>query len=311
MPQNLSPNDIGSPEYYDLLRAEADFWGRVSTGSVDSSVAVWRNADLAQVISGDLHARALDLVAARGKRVLDLGCSSGTLALPLAQRGCVVDGVDISFVRVQGGAQQVAAMRAADEHGSGDVRFFVSDLNRLGLAPETYDVVLAAAVLHHVLDLDDLIAVIYRALKPGGTLICLDHMESSRAGLFLRYLLLFLLPTEVRYWRKPLHLFNRVMARVYRRWRSARPAPAAFTLPERSPFEDISGSQAIALIRDHFIVETYQTHLAFADIVAGHLRLGSEAREVRMARWLRRCDDWLIRRRWLRGNMYYLVAHKP
>ena len=202
-------------------------------------------------------------------------------------------------------------MRAADEHGSGDVRFFVSDLNRLGLASETYDVVLAAAVLHHVLDLDDLIAVIYRALKPGGTLICLDHMESSRAGQFLRYLFLFLLPTEVPYWRKPLHLFNRVMARVYRRWWPTRPAPTAFTLPERSPFEDISGSGSIALIRDHFTVETYQTHLAFADIVAGHLRLGSPAREVRMARLLRRFDDWLIRRRWLRGDMYYLVAHKP
>lgn len=310
MTRNLSKNDIGSVEYYELLRAEADFWGRVSTGEVDSAVAVWRNPELAHVISGNLHARALDRVAAHGARVLDLGCSSGTLAFPLARRGCVVDGVDISFVRVRQGAQQADAM-LSEAGAQGDVRFFVGDLNRLGLAAETYDVVLAAAVLHHVLDLANLLGVVERALKPGGALVCLDHMESSLSSLLLRYLLLFLLPTEVPYWRKPLHLFNRAMARVYRRWRPAGSAPAAFTLPERSPFEDISGAEAIALIRERFVVESCETHLAFADIVAGHLRLGSEARELRMASWLRRCDDWLIRRRWLRGSMYYLVAHKP
>lgn len=309
MTPKLSKSDIGSEKYNELLQAEADFWGRVSTGRVDTSVAVWRNPELAHAISGDLHARALDQVAARGQRVLDLGCSNGTLAIPLARRGCVVDGVDISFVRVRQGAEQVAAARA-EANLPGDVRFFVGDLNRLGLAPASYDVVLAAAVLHHVLDLDALLTVVQRALKPGGALICLDHMESSKAGQLLRYLLLFLLPTEVPYWRKPLHLFNRVMARLYRRWSPARPAPPAFTLPERSPFEDVSGSEAVTLIGQRFVVETYQTHLAFADIVAGHLRLGSEARAVQLARRLRRLDDWLIRRRWLRGDMYYLVAHK-
>ena len=227
MTPKLSKNNIGSEEYYEFLHAEADFWGRVSTGNIDCSVAVWRDAKLAQVISGNLHTRRpRNLAAARGRRILDLGCSSGTLALPFAQRGCVVDGVDISFVRVRRKAFSKSPPYTQQTNtGSGDVRFFVSDLNRLGLASETYDVVLAAAVLHHVLNKDDLIAVIYRALKPGGTLICLDHMESSRAGQFLRYTFLFLLPTEVPYWRKPLHLFNRVMARVYRRWSSTRPAP--------------------------------------------------------------------------------------
>jgi len=39
------------------------------------------------------HARLLELVGS-GKRVLDVGCSSGYLARPLVERGCVVIGVE-------------------------------------------------------------------------------------------------------------------------------------------------------------------------------------------------------------------------
>ena len=39
------------------------------------------------------HARLLDLVGA-GKRVLDVGCSSGYLARPLVERGCTVVGIE-------------------------------------------------------------------------------------------------------------------------------------------------------------------------------------------------------------------------
>ena len=131
------------------------------------------------------------------------------------------------------------------EHWSGDARLFVSDLNRLALARDTYDVVLAASVLHHILDLEYLIGAVYRALKPGGTLICLDHMEPSGLGRLIRYGLLTILPTEVPYWQKPVHAFKRLMARVFKYSLPQVTAPAAFTLPERSPFEDISGHQAV------------------------------------------------------------------
>ena len=57
--------------------------------------------------------------------------------------------------------------------------------------------------------------------------------------------------------------------------------------------------------------ETCQPYLAFTEIVAGHLHLGSPQREVKLVGWLRRLDDWLIQHRIVHGETYFLVAHKP
>jgi 2-polyprenyl-3-methyl-5-hydroxy-6-metoxy-1,4-benzoquinol methylase len=306
----ISKSEVGTPRYYELLQQEAEFWERTARGEMDISVATWRDAELTAATSGDLLARALDLVVARGPRVLELACADGALSMRLARRGCMCDGIDISTGLIEQGRQQIATLRSA-ENWLGHVHLRVDDLNRIELAPNAYDVVLAAAALHHVLDLEHLIGEIYKALKPGGTLVCLDHMGPAVASRVLRYLFLFVLPTEVPYRRKPVHVFNRLMARMYRRFLPQRPTPASFALPERSPFEEISGGEAVSYVRDRFVVETYQTHLAFADLVAGHLRLGSHAREVKMARLLRRLDDWLVTRLGVRGVTYYLVARKP
>jgi len=219
----------------------------------------------------------------------------------------VVDGVDIAPGRVHQGQALIEQLRMA-ERWTGDARLRVGDLNRLEAPEGSYDVVLAAAVLHHVLDYDHLLDVVVRVLNPGGAFVCLDHMQPSLAGPVLRYFWLTLLPTEVPYRRKPIHAFNRAMARIYRRWPQP-VTPDAFRLPERSPFEDITGSEVIAAIRQRFIVERYETYLLFADVVAGHLRM-SQVRNVATTRWLRRLDDWMVRALGLRGQTYFLVARK-
>ncbi|MGH2386591.1 MAG: class I SAM-dependent methyltransferase [Chloroflexota bacterium] len=305
-----SIREIGSPAYLAAVRREAAFWEDVASGVVDLSVAAWRDSALSDATTGDLVKRALDLTVRRGPRVLELACGGGGISMLLAGRGCHCDGIDLSPGLIERG-RRTAEERAAQEQWPGSVRLMTGDLNRIELEPEHYDVVLANAALHHVLDLDHLLNEVHAALKPGGTLICLDHMEPSRPGLLLRYALLLILPTEIPYHRKPLHVFNRLMARVYRRFLPKRPAPAAFTLPDHSPFEDVSGSEAGTVIRRLFTVETYRTYLAFADIVSGHLRLGSRRREAAMARRLRAIDDALIRGLGLRGQTYYLVARKP
>lgn len=305
-----SIREIGSPAYLAAVRQEAAFWEDVASGAVDVSVAAWRDSALAGATTGDLVDRALDLTVKRGPRVLELACGSGGISMLLAGRGCHCTGIDLSPGLIERG-RHTAAKRAAQEHWPGSVQLATGDLNRIELEAEHYDVVLANAALHHVLDLQHLLREVYRTLKPGGTLICLDHMEPSRPGLLLRYMLLLILPTEIPYHRKPLHVFNRVMARVYRRFLPQHPAPAAFTLPAHSPFEDVSGSEAISVIRGLYKVESYRTYLAFADIVSGHLRLGSRRREAALARRLRAADDLLIRRLGLRGQTYYLVARKP
>ena len=309
-PPKITARDIGTPAYQELLRQEAEFWERSARGETDNSVAAWRDTDLIEAAWGDLLQKTLDLAVANGPRVLELACADAETSMQLARRGCVATGVDVAMGLLRHSQEIIRTQRSA-EHWPGDVRLFVGDLNRLGLAPEAFDVVLAMAALHHTIDLEDLTDQILKTLKPGGLLICMDHMEASPWGLLARYACLFFLPTEVPYWRKPLHLFNRVMARVYRRFLPRQAPPPAFTLPDHSPFEAITGAEAIAHIRRRFQVEHYQTYLAFADVVSGHLRLGSHAREVKLTRGLRRLDDWLIRHLGLRGQTYYLVARKP
>jgi SAM-dependent methyltransferase len=301
--------EIGSLEYFEAVQQEAAYWEGTASGEVDNSLAAWRDPALSEATSGDLLARALDTVVARGRRVLEPACGGGSISMRLARRGCVCDGVDIAPGLIAL-ATRVAADLQAEEHWPGSARFFEGDLNVMDFAAESYDVVLANAALHHVQDLDHLLDALHAALRPGGTLICLDHIEPSRIGLLLRYILLLLLPTEVPYRRKPRHAYNRAMARVYRRFRPAQPAPSAFALPESSPFEDVSGSEVVSKIRERFVVERHDTYLLFADIVAGHLRLRTPARNVALARRLRRVDDWLTQHLKLRGQTYYLVAHK-
>ncbi len=299
---------IGTSQYYDLLHQEARYWERSALGEVDSSLAFWRDAELAAIINGSLCERTFNRIAAAGPRVLELGCADGNMGVQLAARGCYVDGVDIAFNLVRQGAAQIHAGAAADPWKK-NVHLFVGDLNQLGLAPNTYDAILASSVLHHVLDLDNLTDTLYRALKPGGVLVCLDHMEPTWIGLILRYAFLMLLPTEVPYWRKPLHAFNRLMARLYPK-KGPHPIPQAFQLPERSPFEDVTGKEIIPLLFKKFKVETYETHMIFSDTVAGHLRLKSWKSTLALARRLADLDAWLIRHLHLQGETYYLVAQK-
>ena len=300
---------LGSQDNAEAIQREAAYWEATAGGAIDTSVATWRDPALSAVTTGVLLERAIAIVRSRGTRVLELASGGGAISMRLARLGCVCDGVDVAPGLIER-ATQTATERSREEHWPGSARFQVGDLNRMTFPPDLYDVVLAHAALHHVQELDHLLREVRHTLKPGGTLVCVDHMEPSRACLLLRYALLLILPTEVPYRRKPRHVVNRVMARVYRRFLPGRPAPAAFTLPPASPFEDVSGAEAISRIRCLFTVERASTHLLFADVVAGHLRLGSPGRNVAMARRLRRLDDWLTRRFKLRGQTYFLVARK-
>lgn len=106
----------------------------------------------------DLGAPVAELLAPRpGERILDLGCGDGALTAKLAAMGCQVVGVD-------GSAQQVAAARALGL----DAR--VMDGERLGFAGE-FDAVFSNAALHWMKHADDVIAGVWRALRPGGRFV--------------------------------------------------------------------------------------------------------------------------------------------
>jgi 2-polyprenyl-3-methyl-5-hydroxy-6-metoxy-1,4-benzoquinol methylase len=84
---------------------------------------------------GDLH----------DKRILEVGCGSGTLSTYLALRGARAVGVDVS-----GGMLQLARRRA-DLNGVADrVELFESAVEDLAEPDASFDAVLANQVLHHL-----------------------------------------------------------------------------------------------------------------------------------------------------------------
>lgn len=90
--------------------------------------ALWEKGDFAQIaatmrVSGERFADSLDI--APGMKVLDLGCGDGTTAIPIAQRGALVLGIDIAENLVAAGTAR------AKEIGLPNITFREGDASAL------------------------------------------------------------------------------------------------------------------------------------------------------------------------------------
>jgi 2-polyprenyl-3-methyl-5-hydroxy-6-metoxy-1,4-benzoquinol methylase len=105
------------------------------------------------------HAKLLEAVGT-GRRVLDVGCSSGYLARPLSERGNTVVGVEVDPV----------AARTAEAFCE---RVLVGDVEtmELPLEPGSFDVVLCGDVVEHLRDPGAALARLRLFLKPGGRIV--------------------------------------------------------------------------------------------------------------------------------------------
>jgi 2-polyprenyl-3-methyl-5-hydroxy-6-metoxy-1,4-benzoquinol methylase len=106
-----------------------------------------------------------------GTRVLDVGCGVGRWSRPLAARGAMVSGVDLSPTMIR-----IARQRALAEGIADRCQFIAGDLAQLQLAQQ-FDLVLGVTVLQHILDpprLRDAIENLAAALKPGGQMVLLE-----------------------------------------------------------------------------------------------------------------------------------------
>lgn len=131
--------------------------------------ALWEKGDFTRLAatmrqSGDELVDGLGVT--EGMDVLDLGCGDGTTALPAAERGANVLGVDIA-------ANLVAAGNArAAERGLANVRFQEGDASNLeGIADESFDLVVSIFGAMFAPRPLDVAREMVRVTRPGGRIV--------------------------------------------------------------------------------------------------------------------------------------------
>ena len=129
-------------------------------------------------------------VTPQAKSVLDIGCGAGNYTLKLLQKisnlNCTL--MDLSQPMLDRARQRVSAAT------TGVVTTLQQDVRDAHFAPESFDIVLAAAVLHHLRtdqQWRQVFASILRWLRPGGSLWIFDMVEHSsptvQQAMWLRY----------------------------------------------------------------------------------------------------------------------------
>ena len=128
-----------------------------------------------------VHANAVALVPSGGRTWVDVGCGPGLVALLAARRGFEARGCDSSPSMVR------AARREASAAGV-SAAFEVATLEELASAGPVGDVVSAASLLAVLPRRREALAMLWRLVRPGGTLLVVETTPRMRPVETLRHL---------------------------------------------------------------------------------------------------------------------------
>ena len=150
----------------------------------DADVERFSNMETGQSATVDaplamaLIAEAAAATTPHARHVLAVGCGAGNYTLKLLEQLPNLDAtlIDLSQPMLDRATERVG--RAT----TGSVRAIQGDIREIELPDQGYDIVLAAAVLHHLrtdAEWRAIFAAFHRALRPGGSIWIFDLVESS------------------------------------------------------------------------------------------------------------------------------------
>jgi tRNA (cmo5U34)-methyltransferase len=150
----------------------------------DADVERFSNLETGQSATVDaplamaLVAEAAACTTPHARQVLDVGCGAGNYTLKLLS---YLPNLDVTLIDLSGPMLARANDRVT-RATTGSVTTLQGDIRELALADDSFDIILAAAVLHHLRadsEWREVFAKFYRALRPGGSLWVFDFVESS------------------------------------------------------------------------------------------------------------------------------------
>lgn len=142
-----------------------------------SNLETGQSATIDAPLALELITEAAAVVTPHARRLVDVGCGAGNYSLKMLHRLPHLDVtlIDLSRPMLDRAIQRVQPMT------TGQVTAIQGDIRAIDLPEASCDILLAAAVLHHLRDDAEwqaVFAAFHRALSPGGSLWIFDLIES-------------------------------------------------------------------------------------------------------------------------------------
>ncbi|MFN8392973.1 MAG: class I SAM-dependent methyltransferase [Bdellovibrionota bacterium] len=143
-----------------------------------SNLQTGQSATIDAPLAMDLVARAAAATTPAARHVLDVGCGAGNYTLKLLENlpNLDVTLIDLSKPMLDRASERVGASTR------GRITTLQGDVRKVIASDARFDIILAAAVLHHLRTDEEWHSVyltLFHALNPGGSLWIFDLVESS------------------------------------------------------------------------------------------------------------------------------------
>lgn len=242
------------------LSRTAEFWDREHF-SPEMQRAEWQNHPLAhermmRLLGGRLRERwfvETYLPVGGVNRGLGIGVGTGATEMEILGSGAVrhYDLWDVSTAGLAAAREHAARYGMADR-----ITTNVGDIQAADLGDERYDLITFIASLHHMADLDGVLAKCHRALKLGGVLWAAEYIGPDR----------FDYPNE--HTRLARDMFHGIDSALKKSWEPALRFPTPDEVIAADPTESVHSSEIPAAIARHFEqIETTPTYGSFAFIM--------------------------------------------